>query len=50
MTCVGNGDGFRYQADLPLRRSGSVGYTVRVVPRHPLLASPAEMGLVSTAS
>ncbi len=26
---------------------GSFGYTVRVVPRHPLLASPAELGLVA---
>jgi starch phosphorylase len=50
MNCVGNGDGYRYQADLSLHRSGPVGYTVRVVPRHPLLASSAEMGLVSVAS
>jgi glycogen phosphorylase len=35
---------------VPLVRTGSFGYTVRVVPRHPLLASPAEMGLVATAS
>jgi glycogen phosphorylase len=26
---------------------GPFGYTVRVVPRHPLLASIAEMGLVT---
>src|SRR6185312_15916753 len=49
MTCVGNGDGYRYQADLALRLSGAIGYTVRVLPRNRLLASPAEMGLVSTA-
>ena len=32
-----------------LDRAGSFGYTVRVVPRHPLLASPAELGLVALA-
>ena len=31
----------------PLRRPGPFGYTVRVVPRHPLLATSAEMGLVT---
>ncbi|GGL90748.1 alpha-glucan family phosphorylase [Nakamurella endophytica] len=49
MEYVGNGDGYRYEAQLPLERSGPVGYTVRVLPRHPLLASPAELGLVTTA-
>lgn len=33
-----------------LARAGAFGYTVRVVPRHPLLASPAEMGLVTIAA
>ena len=32
-----------------LSRSGSFGYTVRVTPRHELLASPAELGLVAVA-
>ncbi len=41
--------GYRYEAQLPLTMSGAVGYTVRVLPRHELLASPAEMGLVTTA-
>ena len=41
--------GFRYEAHLPLTQSGPVGYTVRVLPRHELLASPAELGLVTTA-
>ena len=49
MTFVGNGDGYRYEAQLPLTQSGPVGYTVRVLPRHHLLASPAELGLVTTA-
>jgi starch phosphorylase len=47
---VGTTDtGYRYEAQLPLTRSGAVGYTVRVLPRHPLLASPVELGLVTTA-
>ncbi len=43
------GTGYRYEAQLPLTRSGAVGYTVRVLPRHDLLASSAELGLVTTA-
>jgi starch phosphorylase len=34
---------------VPLDRSGSFGYNVRVTPRHALLASPAELGLVAVA-
>jgi glycogen phosphorylase len=30
-----------------LGRPGPFGYTVRVLPRHPLLAAPAELGLVT---
>ncbi|MFD4368059.1 alpha-glucan family phosphorylase [Rhodococcus sp. NPDC058521] len=41
--------GHLYVANVALPLSGSVGYTVRVLPNHPLLAEPAEMGLVSTA-
>jgi starch phosphorylase len=37
----------RYEGRADLRRPGPFGYTVRVVPRHPLLASSAEMGLVT---
>ncbi|MES2092460.1 MAG: alpha-glucan family phosphorylase [Actinomycetota bacterium] len=33
-----------------LSRAGSFGYNVRVVPRHPLLASPAELALIAVAS
>ena len=39
----------RYEAALTLARSGPVGYTVRILPRHELLASPAELGLVTIA-
>lgn len=36
----------RYAAVFDLERPGNLGYTVRVLPRHQLLASPAELGLV----
>jgi starch phosphorylase len=34
---------------VPLEASGPFGYTVRVVPYHELLSSPAELGLVAVA-
>jgi len=37
----------RYAGEAALGRPGPFGYTVRVLPRHPLLASPAEMGLIT---
>ena len=37
----------RYSGELPLDRPGSFGYTVRVLPNHPLLGSRAELGLVT---
>ena len=36
-----------YEGPLALDRTGPFGYTVRVLPAHPLLAGPAEMGLVA---
>jgi glycogen phosphorylase len=39
----------RFEGDVPLERTGSFGYTVRVLPKNELLASPAEMGVVATA-
>ncbi|MFF2014057.1 alpha-glucan family phosphorylase [Streptomyces sp. NPDC058195] len=36
-----------YEGPLALDRTGPYGYTVRVLPAHPLLASGAEMGLVA---
>jgi starch phosphorylase len=39
----------RYEGEVALRRTGPVGYTVRVLPRHELLATPAELGVVATA-
>ena len=38
-----------YAGSVSLARSGSFGYTVRVVPRNRLLASPAELGLIAVA-
>ncbi|TNY38548.1 alpha-glucan family phosphorylase [Thermomonospora catenispora] len=35
----------RYVGDIPLDRSGPFGYSIRVIPRHPLLASRTELGL-----
>ena len=41
------GSAARYMGEVELGRPGPFGYTVRVLPRHPLLAGPAEMGLVT---
>ena len=40
---------FRYEGEVPLQRTGGFGYTVRVLPKHELLASPAELGVVAVA-
>lgn len=37
----------RYEGSLELCRTGPFGYTVRVLPAHPRLASPTELGLVA---
>ncbi|HET9656545.1 MAG TPA: alpha-glucan family phosphorylase [Kineosporiaceae bacterium] len=39
----------RFDGSVRLRRTGPFGYTVRVLPRQPMLASPAELGLVTNA-
>jgi starch phosphorylase len=39
----------RYDGGIALARSGAFGYTVRVLPRHDLLVSPAELGVVAFA-
>ncbi|CAO5172386.1 Glycogen phosphorylase [Frankia sp. AiPs1] len=45
---VEDGDGsHRYEGVIELGRTGPFGYTVRVLPRHPLAASVAELGLVA---
>ena len=35
-----------YTGEVPLDRAGPFGYSVRVLPRHSLLSTPAELGLV----
>ena len=54
MAHTGSGEGpaegiHIFSATTPLPLSGSMGYTVRVLPRHPLLAGPAELGLLKLA-
>ncbi|GAB3683260.1 alpha-glucan family phosphorylase [Angustibacter aerolatus] len=39
----------RFEGDLRLARTGSFGYTVRVLPKHTGLVSQAELGLVTNA-
>src|SRR5262249_3756889 len=36
-----------YSGEAVLGQPGSFGYTVRVLPKHPLLTGPAELGLVT---
>jgi len=45
----GSGGQQEHVGTVPLRSAGPFGYTVRVVPRHELLASSAEPGLVAVA-
>lgn len=40
-------DRWLYEGPLALDRTGPYGYTVRVLPAHPLLATSAELGLVA---
>jgi len=40
---------FRFDGEMPLNRTGAFGYTVRIVPRHELLPTSAELGLATTA-
>jgi starch phosphorylase len=46
MKHIGNGD---YEVETPLPYAGSLGYTVRVLPKHDLLTTPAELGRVVLA-
>jgi starch phosphorylase len=56
VTCVemahgeGGGEFQLFEGDVPLQRAGAFGYTVRVLPRHELLSSSSEPGLVVLAS
>ncbi|MGA8248181.1 MAG: alpha-glucan family phosphorylase [Nocardioides sp.] len=42
-----DGGRFRFDGEVELQRGGTFGYTVRIVPRHSVLASVSEMGLVA---
>jgi glycogen phosphorylase len=42
-------DGDRFEAVVPLPHAGLLGYTVRVLPRHELLSSSAELGKIVLA-
>jgi starch phosphorylase len=44
-----NGTSATFTGTVRLERAGSFGYNVRVVPSHPLLATPAELGIVAVA-
>ncbi|RJQ69976.1 glycosyltransferase family 1 protein [Pseudonocardiaceae bacterium YIM PH 21723] len=46
MTSVADG---RYTAEFTLPHTGQVGFTVRILPRHGLLSTPAELGRVVLA-
>lgn len=46
MRCVADGG---YQATVTLPHTGPAGYTVRVLPNHPMLSTPAELGRVVLA-
>ncbi|HJT03489.1 MAG TPA: alpha-glucan family phosphorylase [Pseudonocardiaceae bacterium] len=43
-------DGTRFEATVRLPHAGLLGYTVRVLPQHPLMATPAEFGLLHLAT
>jgi starch phosphorylase len=49
MVHTGDGGTEIFSTTIPLPLAGSMGYTVRVLPHHRLLAGPAEMGLVKLA-
>jgi starch phosphorylase len=40
-------DVWRYDGSVPLERRGAFGYTVRVLPHHPAMASAAELDLIA---
>ncbi|MGB6764217.1 glycosyltransferase family 1 protein [Mycobacterium sp.] len=48
-TGTASGGDHIFATTTPLPVAGSVGYTVRVLPHHPMLASEAELGLVTLA-
>ena len=45
-----DGGAIAFEGDVPLANTGAFGYAVRVLPYHPLLASPVELGLMAVPS
>jgi glycogen phosphorylase len=43
------GGRYRFDADMVVDRAGGFGYSLRIVPSHPAMASPAELGLARLA-
>jgi starch phosphorylase len=41
---------YTFSGVIPLEHSGAFGYAVRVVPRHPLLVAPTDLGLAANAT
>jgi starch phosphorylase len=39
-------DGFMYHGIIPCNKSGRLGFNIRIIPRHPFLVHPCDMGLV----
>lgn len=46
----GDSEGDRFEATVQLPHAGLLGYTVRVLPHHPLMTTPAEFGLLHLAT
>jgi len=47
MIPAGNNDGsFTYKGNIVTAHSGQQGFTIRIVPKHPLLTSPFDVGVV----
>jgi starch phosphorylase len=42
-----DGGRYRFDGEISLKRGGAFGYTVRIVPRHSVLAAVSEMGLIA---
>ena len=39
-----------YRATIPFKESGKFGFVLRILPKHPLLVHPADMGLARVAT
>ena len=42
----GKEDGYLYKGVIPCRQTGKLGFTIRILPKHPLLVHASDMGLV----